>query len=197
MTSLISDPALNCLTFENTHYFAQFRSKHFGGLCNCNVSFITTCLLIFLRCFFEACLLEVHSVPANKHVVLVAIWIDPRSFLCRVGRATNGLSIVMDTGVPWVYPGCPARTHPCVTMNRVTSGQSANSVHAWCLRDRVVVRVVMLTQVDPCEIVHNAWRLLYAPRLAIPSCLKEWSGVVERGLCHPNVHVVASAGKKV
>ena len=44
--------------------FPHSRFKHFGSLCNCNVNFITSCLLILLSCSFEACLLEVQSLFA-------------------------------------------------------------------------------------------------------------------------------------
>ena len=63
-------PGLLCMMLESTHSFQHFRSRHPGSLCNCNMHLITRCLLIFLSCSFEACLLEVQSLSAllSTHV---------------------------------------------------------------------------------------------------------------------------------
>ena len=47
------------------------------------------------------------------------------------------------------------------------------------------------------ESVHRTWRLLYIRRPAAHSCLKERRGVVEHGLCHAAVRVVAPLGTYV
>ena len=71
--NLMRSPSLLCLMFESTHSFPHFRSRHFGSLCNCNMNFITSCLLVFLSCSFEACLVEVPSVSAL--VLPVNVWL--------------------------------------------------------------------------------------------------------------------------
>ena len=53
---------------EMRHHVSDHRQAwkggQFGSLCNCNMNFITSCLLLFLGCSFEACFLGVQSVSA-------------------------------------------------------------------------------------------------------------------------------------
>ena len=55
-------PGLLNLFFESVYCCLHFRSGKIGGLYNCNMNFNTSAR--FLSCSFEACLLEVRSVPA-------------------------------------------------------------------------------------------------------------------------------------
>ena len=53
-----------CAIFKSAHSSKHFRSRLVRCLCNCNMNFITSCLVVFLSCSFEACLLKVQSVSA-------------------------------------------------------------------------------------------------------------------------------------
>ena len=60
----MKSPRLLCSLFEKTHSRLHFRSGHVRGPYHCNVSFITSCLLLFLSCSLQAGLLQVQSVFA-------------------------------------------------------------------------------------------------------------------------------------
>ena len=57
-------PGLLCLIFGSTRSLPHFGLRHVAGLCNCNMHFVTSFLLIFLSCSFEARLLEVQILSA-------------------------------------------------------------------------------------------------------------------------------------
>ena len=71
--NLMRRPGSLCLIFESTHSFPHFHSGPFGSLCNCNMNFITTCLLTFLSCSSEVVgnSKRFCHVPASKHVALL------------------------------------------------------------------------------------------------------------------------------
>ena len=66
-------PRLLCSLFEAFVLASSPPSEHVRGPCNCKINFITSCLLVFLSCSFEAGLLKFQSVclaPASKRVAL-------------------------------------------------------------------------------------------------------------------------------
>ena len=75
-------PVLHCLIFESLHSCLHFRCRHFGGLCKFSMNFITGCMLGFLSCSFEACLLEVQSVSAV--LLPVTCWFANLSSICEL-----------------------------------------------------------------------------------------------------------------
>ena len=92
-------PGLLCLIIESTQSFPHFHSRHFGSFCNCNMNFITSCLLKFLSCSGEACLLEVQSVsalllPVNMFLCPYFTKIVRVCFLCEVTCTSPGRELV-------------------------------------------------------------------------------------------------------
>ena len=89
-------PDLLGLIFGGTDSSPHFRSRHFGSVCNCNMNFITSCLLVFLSCSVEACLLEVQSLSAFLLPInMLLCQTNPTSvsvcFLCEVTCTSPGM----------------------------------------------------------------------------------------------------------
>ena len=81
---LMRCPGLLCFVFDSIHSFEHFRPGHFGGLCNCNMNFITNWLFTCSSCSFEACLLEVLSVSA--------LFLPVNLLLCKYRAARKSLN---------------------------------------------------------------------------------------------------------